>query len=172
MINSPWLCCKFYHPPGLIYRLKRVSFDGDGHRCSDPISAFVRRYDFGFGEVAVMPGYGYFKFASGVASSHAARLPGDREGRQQVQAVRVALEQHFCHTGRGTEVAVDLERRVGVEQVGVGAPPSVYCVSAPPTSFICRWIMRCAWSPSCARARTLIFQPMDQPVPYGTPRLL
>lgn len=68
-----------------------------------------------------MPGYGYFKFASRVASSHAARLPAGREGRQQVQAVRVALEQHFCHTGRGTEVAVDLERRVGVEQVGVGA---------------------------------------------------
>ncbi len=99
MITFPWLCFKFYNPPGLIYRLKRVSFDGDGHRCSDPISAFVRRYDFGFGEVAVMPGYGYFKFASGVASSHAARLPVGREGRQQVQAVRVALEQHFCHTG-------------------------------------------------------------------------
>ena len=69
--------------------------------------------------------------------------------------------------GRGTEVAVDLEGRVGVEQVGVGASPSVYCVSAPPTSFICRRIMRCAWSPSCARARTLIFQLTDQPVPYG-----
>ena len=122
MITSPWLCCKFYHPPGLIYRLKRVSFDGDGHRCSDPTSAFVRRYDFGFGEAAVLPGYGYFKSASCAESPYAAGLPGGREGRQQVHAIRVALEQHFCHTGRRAKVAVYLERRVGVEQVGVGAP--------------------------------------------------
>ena len=48
----------------------------------------------------------------------------DRQRRQQVDLAGVALRQHLDDAGGGAEVAVDLERRVGVEQVGVDAAPA------------------------------------------------
>ena len=38
-----------------------------------------------------------------------------------MHVAHVALEEHLGDAGRGAEVAVDLERRMGVEEVGVGA---------------------------------------------------
>ena len=71
--------------------------------------------------------------AAGEQSRHFAVRKGRGQGRQQVdergfaglhgaqaggRAVRiVALQQHLRDAGGGAEVAVDLERRVGVEQV-------------------------------------------------------
>jgi hypothetical protein len=43
--------------------------------------------------------------------------PRLRQRRQQVDLAGVALRQHLDDAGGGAEVAVDLERRVGVEQL-------------------------------------------------------
>ena len=42
-----------------------------------------------------------------------------------MQLAELALQQHFGDTGRRTEVAVDLERRMGVEQVRIDSATAV-----------------------------------------------
>ncbi len=59
--------------------------------------------------------------AMGAKPAHRTPRPGSRQGRQQVDGVAPALQQHFRNAGGRAEVAVNLERRMGIEQVGVGA---------------------------------------------------
>ena len=80
--------------------------------------------------------------------------------RQQVHAVPARLHQHFEDARGAAEIAVDLERRVGVEHVGVGA------LRAEQQASRTSW----AWSPSRSRAQRLMRQPMPQPV-ASSPRI-
>ena len=42
----------------------------------------------------------------------------------------MALQQHFGNPRRAAEIAVDLEGRVGAEQVGIGAGPAAFVVES------------------------------------------
>ena len=45
-------------------------------------------------------------------------VPGRRQGGEKLQFAGFALDQHLGDRGRSSEVAIDLKRRVIVEQVG------------------------------------------------------
>src|SRR6185369_15418387 len=59
--------------------------------------------------------------ASGSQPAHAALRPSRRQGGQKVDLTGVTLQQHLGDPRRRAEVAVDLEGRMGVEEVGVDA---------------------------------------------------
>ena len=59
--------------------------------------------------------------AGAEAVDMAARPGGGKGRKRRYSAVWGRLEQHFHDAGRAAEVAVDLERRVGVEKVRIGA---------------------------------------------------
>ena len=61
------------------------------------------------------------KAAAGAEALHEAVLQRFRQGRQQVDGLVVALEEELGDAGRAAEVTVNLERRMGVEEVGIGA---------------------------------------------------
>ncbi len=69
--------------------------------------------------------------APGAQAGDLARWPGRGQRRQQVHGAAVALQQHLGHAGGVAEVAVDLERRVGVEQVGVKAAAAHHHLRRP-----------------------------------------
>ena len=71
----------------------------------------------GRGEDAVGPRHIDLEAAYGAQAADGAALPGVGQGRQQVEGVGVALQQHLCHAGGDAEVAVYLERCVRVEEV-------------------------------------------------------
>ena len=54
-------------------------------------------------------------------AAHAARFPLRGDGWQECDGGGSGLHEHFGHAGAAAEVSVDLERGVGVEQVGVCA---------------------------------------------------
>src|SRR5262245_29855025 len=69
-------------------------------------------------ELPAPPSYIDFKSAAGAQPFDAPVGPGRRRRGQQVNLSRVALQQHLGDARGAAEVAVDLERRVNVEQVG------------------------------------------------------
>ena len=48
-------------------------------------------------------------------------VPGFWQGRQDLNRTFMALQQHFCHSGHGTQAAVDLERGMQRPEVWHGA---------------------------------------------------
>ena len=54
----------------------------------------------------------------GAKSLYAPLRPGIWQRRQKTDVIQVTLDQHFGDSRRSPEVAVDLERRVIVEQIG------------------------------------------------------
>ena len=85
------------------------------------------RAEGGTVEHTALPFEVHLEPAAGAQAAHRAIRPGRGKRRQQVDHVaairlaQLALQQHFRDARSGTEVAVDLERRMGVEQVGVNA---------------------------------------------------
>ena len=79
------------------------------------------------GDFAVLPLDVHGEPAAGAQALDAAGRPGAGQRGQEMDQERaialadVALQQHLGDAGAGAEVAVDLERRVGVEQVGIQA---------------------------------------------------
>ena len=85
--------------------------------------------DFGFSQPSVSPNHRHFESAAGPQAAYRSVGPGLGKRRQQVYLSGVALEQHLGDPGRRSEIAVDLEGRVSVQQIGVHAAPGG---SAPP----------------------------------------
>ena len=56
----------------------------------------------------------------GAQSGEFTSVPVGRACREQPDRFLVALQQHFCDTCGGSEVSVDLERRVRIEHIRVG----------------------------------------------------
>jgi hypothetical protein len=49
-----------------------------------------------------------------------------RERRKEMDGTIVALKQKLGHTGSKPEVAVNLERRVGIEEIGIDATVGIF----------------------------------------------
>ena len=92
-----------------------------GDRRADARDAAQPRAQLGARQRAARPRQVDLEAAAQADAAHLARWPRRRQRRQQVDLAGVALRQHLDDAGGGAEVAVDLERRVGVEQVGVDA---------------------------------------------------
>ena len=108
------------------------------HR-STPISQSLRRYHFllpihphfhlfrlwggqcGGSQLPILPGDVHRDVAARAQTFHRACGPGLRQRREQLDFAGVALQQHLGDAGGAAKVAVNLERRVGVEHVRVGA---------------------------------------------------
>ena len=90
---------------------------------------FVSRGDkvalsFGDGimcHLAVAPCAFHHLAVAGAEPFEMAVLPYRWQGGQQLNVSVMALQQHLGYAGRAAEVAVDLERRMGTEEVGIGA---------------------------------------------------
>ena len=65
------------------------------------------------------------KSAAGTESVHLSVVPSFGQGGQQVHRTVVALHQHLGNARRATKVAVNLERRMRVEEVGVGSATAI-----------------------------------------------
>ena len=76
--------------------------------------------DAGALELALGPVDLNLESAAGPEALDGAVGPGFRERGQELDFAGVALEQHLGDAGGAAEVAVDLERGMGVEHVGVG----------------------------------------------------
>ena len=63
-----------------------------------------------------------FQPAPRAKSGDLAVVPGLRQGGEKLQFAGFALDQHLGDCGRSSEVAIDLKRRVIVEQVGQRGP--------------------------------------------------
>ena len=68
-------------------------------------------------QAIVLPGDVHLEPAARAEPLDASRRPALGQCGQQMDLARVALQQHFRYPGGVAEVAVDLERRMGVEQV-------------------------------------------------------
>ena len=77
--------------------------------------------DNGFDKFAVPPVHVDFETATSHEPLHAAVFPGTGQGGQQVDEPVVALHQHFSDTCRTAEVAIYLERWMGIEHIRIGA---------------------------------------------------
>ena len=79
------------------------------------------------GETALFPGEIHGQAATGADAGEGALVPDFWQGGQQVDnratggVALMALDEHFHDAGGGAEVTVNLEGRVGVEEVGVEA---------------------------------------------------
>ena len=87
--------------------------------------------------MAALPTQVHFRPSARPQTFHLALGPGGWHGGHQVQDVpvrrrirrvvehQVALQQHLGDAGERTEVAIDLERRMRIEQVQIGAPTAL-----------------------------------------------
>lgn len=86
--------------------------------------------------MAFAPPHVHRDAATGTDTSHASLLPGLWKGGQQfyfgLVALQTALEQHLAYTGCTSEIAVNLEGWMGIEEVGIGA--------SAPTAFLTRTV--------------------------------
>ena len=80
--------------------------------------------EHGASQLAVLPGEVHHVAAACAEPLDGAVRPGAGQGGKELDAAVVALEEHLGDAGGRAEVAVDLERRVGVEEVrqGVARP--------------------------------------------------
>ena len=84
--------------------------------------------DAGAGQLAIVPGKRYAIVATGFQTFHLACLPFLRKGRDQVHRLAIALHQHLAYTCCASEVAIYLERWMGIKEVRVGATAAVLAV--------------------------------------------
>ena len=80
-----------------------------------------KRADGGRDEFAVFPLDIDFETAAGAKAFYRAVGPGLGQRGQNFDLAGVALQQHFGDARRAAEIAVDLERRMGVEHVRIRA---------------------------------------------------
>ena len=72
-------------------------------------------------DLAILPRAFHHLAVAGAKPFEMAVLPHRWQGGQQLDVPVMALQQHLGDAGRTAEVAVDLERRMGAEEVGIGA---------------------------------------------------
>lgn len=101
VVSSPWLC---------------VEFQG-GLTVAEGASGAGTGMDDGFCQPAGEPFEIDLEAASGEKAGDFAVRPGERESGQQMDKPQVALQQHLGDAGRAAEIAIDLERRMGVPQI-------------------------------------------------------
>jgi hypothetical protein len=82
-------------------------------------AARERTHD-GVGELTVLPLHIQFETTTGTKPLDRAVGPGLGQGRQQFNLTRTALQEHLADAGGAAEVAIDLERRMGIEHIRVG----------------------------------------------------
>ncbi len=88
-------------------------------RYRDAARSSQLRSDRSFLQAALLPADIHLETAASAQAADGTLRPGGGQGRQQAQGTFVTLQQHLDDTGCHAEVAVDLEGRVGVEQVGI-----------------------------------------------------
>ena len=71
-------------------------------------------------DFSVLPSAFHHLVASDAEAFEMAVLPYRRQGGQQLDFAVVALQQHLGNACRAAKVTVDLERRMGAEEIGVG----------------------------------------------------
>ena len=76
----------------------------------------------GASQLAVLPVEVHHEAAARAEALDGAVRPGAGQGGQELDLAVVALQEHLGDAGGRAEVAVDLERRVGVEEVRQGVP--------------------------------------------------
>ena len=86
-----------------------------------PEGARTEGADCGAGGMSVLPVQVDRGAAAHAHPAEAALTPAVRQGGQEVDEALVALQEHLADAGRAAVVAVNLERRMGAEQVGEGA---------------------------------------------------
>ena len=84
--------------------------------------------DAGAGQLAIIPGKRYTIVTTGLQAFHLACLPFLRKGREQVHRLAIALHQHLAYTSCATEVAINLERWMGIKEVRIGATAAVLAI--------------------------------------------
>ena len=62
------------------------------------------------------------KTAATANSFYSAMFPHIGQCRQEMNGTVMALYKHFGYAGRASEIAVYLERRMGIEQIRIGPP--------------------------------------------------
>ena len=72
-------------------------------------------------DLAIFPSAFNHFAVTGAEPFEMAVLPHRWQGGQQLDFPIMALQQHLGDACRAAEVAVDLERRMGAEEVGIGA---------------------------------------------------
>ena len=72
-------------------------------------------------DLAVFPCAFHHLAATCAESFEMSASPYRGQGGQQLDFSVMALQQHLGDAGRAAEVAVNLERRMGAEEVGIGA---------------------------------------------------
>ena len=70
-------------------------------------------------DLSVLPDDVYRDTASHSQAPDGSPGPLTGKGGQEPDGLPVALDQHLAHTCRGTEIAVDLEGRMGIQQVRI-----------------------------------------------------
>lgn len=69
----------------------------------------------------IIPSDVKFEASPSLQAVDGAVFPNRGQGRQDKDKTVLALKEHFGNTGSATEIAVDLEGRMGAEHIGVGA---------------------------------------------------
>src|SRR5688572_12266019 len=73
------------------------------------------------GELAFAPANAHLEASARAEPLHGAVRPRTRKRRQELDVPGVTLQEHLRNRGSSTEIAVDLKRRMGVEEVRVRA---------------------------------------------------
>src|SRR5688500_4374336 len=110
-------------------RLRASAFDLDGQRRlaeSNRPFAVALRDETALVESAVLPAEIHLQTAASAQTGDVTLGPGTRQCRQQPDLIFVlrrfeTLQEHFGDAAGAAEVAVDLKRRMRVEQVWIGA---------------------------------------------------
>ena len=90
--------------------------------------SLVLAADAGAGQLAIIPGKRNAIVTTGLQTFHLACLPFLRKGREQVHRLSIALHQHLAYTCCASEVAINLERWMGIKKVRVGATTAVLAI--------------------------------------------
>ena len=68
--------------------------------------------------VIVFPFHVNLKATTGTKALHLSLVPGIGKGRKQMDRSVMTLQEHLGDACRGTKIAVNLERRMGIEEIG------------------------------------------------------
>ena len=100
---------------------RRAAAIADRHRAR----ATSVRLDSRARQLPIFPRYVHFVAAACAQTFHRARRPGGGQRGKQNDFARVTLQEHFRDAGDRAEIAVDLERRMRVEQIRVSPAAGV-----------------------------------------------